>query len=213
MTRLMALFTVLVSVLMLGGIIGCDSNRLATQPDSAATTPPEGDQLLPLVNGQGPPLLEPPDSIKVRAEQILQERARGATPLQLIGCVPSGNIVCQANSWLGVRYVWGGNSRYGIDCSHLVYQVYRGAGVLAYPFMTTSQMRSSSWLAPVGWSGDREGDVVLFRYLGHTGIYIGSGWMIDANSYYGKVMYDYVWSSYWQSMGPYLVHYVGPCVF
>jgi cell wall-associated NlpC family hydrolase len=118
--------------------------------------------------------------------------------------VPSWRIVNQTYSWLGVPYSYGGNSRSGIDCSHLVYQVYRNVGI-PYPYMTTAQIKSS-WrficVNPV------PGDIIMFRNLAHCGIYIGSGWMIDANSYYGRVMYDYIGDSYWSGMGPYAVRFI-----
>src|SRR5262245_17846019 len=41
-----------------------------------------------------------------------------------------GNVLTVAKSYLGVRYVWGGQSRNGVDCSGLVLVAYRdGAGV------------------------------------------------------------------------------------
>jgi hypothetical protein len=206
MTRVIrVIVAVLTMVVPLLGLVSCDIDKLTTRPDTAAV-PPQDDQRLPLVKGQGPPLEEPPDSIKVKGERIWRE-SRQASPMLVSGGASSYTILSQARSWLGVPYRYGGNSRSGIDCSHLVYQVYRGAGISSYPYLTTSQMRSSLGFACVNWNNEG-GDVVLFRNLAHTGIYMGGGWMIDANSYYGKVTYDNLNSSYWQSMGPYPVRWM-----
>ncbi len=205
---------VLLTVLAVGMISGCgDTNKVTNPSPRAPDMSGQADERLPLVNGQAPPYLEPPDSIKAKGERILRELAgRQAAPMQVIAGVPSWKILNQAYSWLGVPYRWGGNSRSGIDCSHLVYQVYRGAGITSYPFMTTSQMKSYPYFTRVAWN-DEGGDIVLFQNLGHTGIYVGCGWFIDANSYYGKVMYDGIFSPYWQSMKPYAVRFTPPMCF
>lgn len=131
-------------------------------------------------------------------------RERIETALNVMG-VSSTTIMNQTYTWLGVPYVYGGNSRYGIDCSHLVYQVYRNVGI-AYPYMTTATMRSSSRFISVN---PVAGDVILFWGINHCGIYVGNGWMIDANSYYGKVRYDYIYDSYWSALRPNGVRFIG----
>ena len=206
--RIMALGLIGLAII---GLSGCNFGRLMTNPDVQlaaphnATLPPSVDDArLPLVNGQGPPLEDPPDSIKAKGEKIL----RGLTqnqPLLTISGVSSSTILGTTRSWLGVPYAWGGNSRSGIDCSHLVYQVYRGSGIGSYPYMTTSQMKTAYYFMCVNWNNG--GDIVLFRSLSHTGIYVGGGWMIDADSYYNKVMYDNLNTAYWQQWGPYPVRW------
>lgn len=190
-------------VAMPSGLVGCGQSTRAVAPPATVLTPSD-DGTLPLVNGQGPPQETPPDSIVARAEKFFRGRI---TPMQVIAGVSSTTICNTANSWLNVPYAWGGNSRSGIDCSHLVYRVYQGAGITSYPFMTTSAMRTYSRFICVNWN-ETGGDIVLFGSLGHTGIYMGGGWMIDANSYYGKVRWDNLNSSYWQSFRPYPVRYV-----
>lgn len=179
---------------------GCGKMDSSTAPLAMSPTP-FNDQL-PLVNGQGPPQETPPDSIVSRAKEFL----RRAGPLKLIGGVSSTTIVNNATTWIGVPYYWGGNSRSGIDCSHLVYQVYRQSGLSSYPYLTTDQMKRYSRFICVNWD-DWGGDIVLFTGLSHTGIYMGGGWMIDANSRYG-VTWDNLNSSYWQFFHPYPVRYV-----
>jgi hypothetical protein len=159
---------------------------------------------LSVVNGQVPPRETPPDWVAAKAAGLLHGPV---APEQLIAGVSSDLIGNTANSWLGTPYLLGGNSRSGIDCSHLVYQVYRGAGVSSYPFMATPRMRKYGHFVCANWNDDG-GDIVLFASLAHTGIYIGNGWMIDANSYYKEVMWDNLNNEYWQRLHPYLVRFV-----
>jgi cell wall-associated NlpC family hydrolase len=131
-------------------------------------------------------------------------RERIETALSVMG-VSSTTILNQTYSWLGVPYVYGGNGRGGIDCSHLVYQVYRNVGI-PYPYMTTPAMRSSARFISVK---PVPGVIILFWGINHCGIYIGNGWMIDANYYYGKVRYDYIYDSYWAPLRPNAVRFIG----
>lgn len=135
-------------------------------------------------------------------DSVLRERIE--TALSVMG-VSSTTILNQTYSWLGVPYSYGGNSRNGIDCSHLVYQVYKNVGI-PYPYMTTTTMRSSSRFISVN---PVPGDIILFWGINHCGIYIGNGYMIDANYYYGKVRYDYIYDSYWSALRPNAVRFIG----
>lgn len=132
-------------------------------------------------------------------------RVRIETALSVMGVSPA-TIINQTGQWLGVRYLLGGNSKNGIDCSHLVYQVYRGAGITSYPYMNTATMRTSSRFVCVN---PVAGDIILFPTIGHCGIYAGNGWMIDANSYYNKVMYDYLGDSYWSKIPKTAIRFIG----
>jgi len=98
-------------------------------------------------------------------------------------------LVRDAQRYTGTRYVYGGNSVSGIDCSGLVSAVARQQGI--------SLPRRAALQAEVGRmvtrSGLRTGDLVFFRdhrdpgYLSHVGIYLGGGRFIHAGSKLGKV--------------------------
>ena len=81
-----------------------------------------------------------------------------------------------AEQYLGVPYVWGGESPSGFDCSGLVQYVYGKLGV-HLPRTSFAQYNAGRH---VSRSDLRPGDLVFFDALGHVGIYIGGGRFIHA---------------------------------
>jgi cell wall-associated NlpC family hydrolase len=88
-------------------------------------------------------------------------------------------IVAEAEKYLGVKYVYGGTSPSGFDCSGLVQYVMRKQGI-SVPRSSGSQFGSG---VSVSRSNLQPGDLVFFRSGGsisHVGIYVGGGQMIHA---------------------------------
>ena len=98
-------------------------------------------------------------------------------------------IVDTAKSYLGVRYVYGGASPSGFDCSGFTMYVYQQYGY-SLPHSATSQ-----WQIGLGtqvWSigALQPGDLVFFndpsrnagKACSHAGIYIGNGQFVHASS-------------------------------
>jgi cell wall-associated NlpC family hydrolase len=82
---------------------------------------------------------------------------------------------------VGVRYVYGGESPKGFDCSGLAYYAYARVG-FAIPRDSSAQQRSARG---VGLPHARPGDLLFFdtdwnRH--HVGIYLGSGRFVHAPS-------------------------------
>jgi cell wall-associated NlpC family hydrolase len=97
-------------------------------------------------------------------------------------------VVAEAQTWLGVPYVYGGASRYGVDCSGLTQAVFANLGV-SLPHSAAMQY---GYGVPVASPGP--GDLVFMDFtgagIGHVGITAGDGTMINA-PYPGTVVrYD-----------------------
>lgn len=88
-------------------------------------------------------------------------------------------IVDTAKKYLGVRYVWGGTSPSGFDCSGLVQYACSKNGISV---SRTSRDQFHNGVA-VSKSDLQPGDLVFFAKNGtihHVGIYVGNGNMIHA---------------------------------
>ena len=105
-------------------------------------------------------------------------------------------VVEAANSWIGVKSVHGGNNTSGIDCSHLVYQVYKQVGVKSIVFQTVPNMKNNIYYvtttspAPgdvIFWEKDVTKNDKTYWLAGHVGIYIGNEQFIDTSFDTGKV--------------------------
>ena len=93
---------------------------------------------------------------------------------------PSGaSVVAEAKRFLGLRYLWGGLSAWGFDCSGLVWSVFRMHG-MTIPRDADPQFRHGT---PVARGALRPGDLVFYgtqKYIHHVAIYAGNGTMVEA---------------------------------
>ena len=98
------------------------------------------------------------------------------------GSAKGSEIVEFAKKYLGSKYVYGGSSPSGFDCSGFTSYVYKNFG---YSLTRTSSGQSSQGKA-VSKSELQPGDLVCFskssgsKKIGHVGIYIGGGKFIHA---------------------------------
>ncbi|MFC8723186.1 C40 family peptidase [Kitasatospora sp. NPDC057198] len=90
--------------------------------------------------------------------------------------------VSYALAQVGKPYVWGGNGPDGFDCSGLVQQAFRRAGV-ATPRVADDQYRAAT---PIGSGQLQRGDLVFWSSNGrvsgihHVAIYLGDGTYVEA---------------------------------
>ena len=75
-----------------------------------------------------------------------------------------------------MKYVWGGATPAGFDCSGLVMYVYAQLGISLPHFAA----RSTSSGVAVSEDQLQPGDLVFFDALDHVGIYIGGGEFVHA---------------------------------
>lgn len=95
------------------------------------------------------------------------------------------DAVSVAESLLGTPYLWGGNSRFGIDCSGLVQVAFHATG-RDCPGDSDMQMAMGRGLAP-GETLQR-GDLIFWR--GHVAMVVNETLLIHANGHTMSVSYE-----------------------
>ena len=109
--------------------------------------------------------------------------------LVLTNSSSSSDIVDLAMQYLGTRYVYGGSSPSGFDCSGFTMYVYGQMGY-SLPHSATSQWQSGLGTKVWSISALQPGDLVFFndpsrnagKACSHVGIYIGDGKHIHSSS-------------------------------
>lgn len=114
------------------------------------------------------------------------------------------DILAEARKYLGTRYVSGGASPSGFDCSGLVYYVLKQVGYA--PYRTPSDQYNQGTY--VDKASLKPGDIVFFAGTGasgisHVGIYAGNGQFLHAPNSRSTVSYSDLTSGYWAN------HYYG----
>lgn len=106
-----------------------------------------------------------------------------------------------AQQFIGVPYLWAGQSRVGFDCSGFIYYVFLNHGI-ELPRMANEQFEVGVF---IDVENLRPGDLVFFSTYepgaSHVGIYIGNGHFIHASSGAGSVVItplrkQYYWERY-----------------
>jgi len=93
-------------------------------------------------------------------------------------------VIAAAKEMMGVKYVWGGMTREGIDCSGLVNRSYARVGMMLP--RDADQQSLAGTLVATRWhrSAMRKGDVMFFLgrrgTISHTAIYLGDNQYIEA---------------------------------
>ena len=113
-------------------------------------------------------------------------------------------IVGNAMKYVGYRYVFGGTSPAGFDCSGFVYYIHNHSGAP----VGRGMWQQYNGGAHIPMSSLQPGDTVFFANtympgLSHDGIYIGGGQFVHASDERTGVTVSSLYSGYWQA------HYVG----
>ena len=120
------------------------------------------------------------------------------------GSATGAQIVAEAKKYLGVRYVYGGASPNGFDCSGFVYYVLKQFGYSPYRTPADQFKMGTS----VSKANLQPGDIVFFAGtygsgISHVGIYVGDGQFIHSPNSRSTVSYADLTSGYWAQ------HYYG----
>ncbi|MBS4218937.1 LysM peptidoglycan-binding domain-containing protein [Bacillus sp. FJAT-49711] len=106
-------------------------------------------------------------------------------------------IINVAKSVIGTKYVWGGTTLSGFDCSGLIYYVFNQAGKKIARYSTDGYYDRSYYV-----NKPQPGDIVFFENtyrsgISHMGIYLGNDNFIHAGD--NGVEISNLNTSYWQS--------------
>jgi cell wall-associated NlpC family hydrolase len=115
-----------------------------------------------------------------------------------------GTIVANAMKYVGYRYVFGGTSPSGFDCSGFVYYIHNHSGAP----VGRGMWQQFNGGAHISINALQPGDTVFFANtymagLSHDGIYIGGGQFVHASDERTGVTVSSIYTAYWQG------HYAG----
>jgi cell wall-associated NlpC family hydrolase len=113
------------------------------------------------------------------------------------------DLASTALKFLGIPYLWGGTTPFGLDCSGLVQLVYRMHGHLL-PRDADLQYAFTG-LAPARRDALRSGDLVFFgpeeRAITHVGIALEAGGFVSATTYRSPIVrIDHLEDAYWKGL-------------
>ena len=192
-------------------VAAADSQRRADTPAPAADATPEAPASSPAPDASAAPAEEAPAPAPAEEapapapayEEPVYEEPDDEEPSYSYG--GASTAIATAMTYLGVPYVWGGESYGGVDCSGLTMLAWESAGV-DLPHLSRAQYGYGTHVS----LGDMEaGDLIFWSSDGtqsgiyHVAMYLGDGEMIEAPTFGVPVRVTGVYS--WGSVMPYAV--------
>jgi len=201
-------------------VAAADSQRRADTPAPAADATPEAPASSPAPDASAAPAEEAPAPAPAEEapapapaegepapapayEEPVYEEPDDEEPSYSYG--GASTAIATAMTYLGVPYVWGGESYGGVDCSGLTMLAWESAGV-DLPHLARAQYGYGTHVS----LGDMEaGDLIFWSSDGtqsgiyHVALYLGDGEMIEAPTFGVPVRVTGVYS--WGSLMPYAV--------
>ena len=183
-------------------VAAADSQRRADTPAPAADATPEAPASSPAPDVSAAPAEEAPAPAEEEPAPAYEEPEDEEPSYSYGG---ASTAIATAMTYLGVPYVWGGESYGGVDCSGLTMLAWESAGV-DLPHLSRAQYGYGTHVS----LGDMEaGDLIFWSSDGtqsgiyHVAMYLGDGEMIEAPTFGVPVRVTGVYS--WGSIMPYAV--------
>lgn len=121
--------------------------------------------------------------------QVVTPGGPGRVPAASVGPpreLTARSILADGRKFLGLRYLWGGLSDWGMDCSGLIWNLFRAHG-RTIPRDADPQFRSGR---KVGLKRLQPADFLFWgtrKYVHHVALYVGDGLMMEAPDSSGRV--------------------------
>ncbi len=100
--------------------------------------------------------------------------------------LPKSKIVDLAESWIGVPYSYGGDTKNGVDCSAFVQLIYSEMGIE----LPRTSKQQFDYTSKVDYNEKQVGDLIFFKNkntVNHVGLYIGNNVMIHSSTSKGVI--------------------------
>ena len=136
----------------------------------------------------GPPAVQPSVVVTARTARLSNGTVVGFGSLVPRTAVPAAatralprtrtDIVRTAKLFLGLQYLWGGLSAWGMDCSGLTWSAYRAHGI-TIPRDADAQYAAGR---PIPLAAVKPGDLLFYEppSIGHVAMALGNGLMIES---------------------------------
>ncbi len=120
----------------------------------------------------------------VNAEKFDKKQIKYALLLDVpVETITNKDLYNFIEEWYGTRYVFGGTSKRGIDCSSLMQKIYNNVFYKDIPRTAVTQYRETQRILK---SELQEGDLIFFHTtrsgISHVGLYLGNDRFIHASS-------------------------------
>lgn len=127
-------------------------------------------------------------------EELMRQVQRQGTIDSFMAC---------ARAQLGKPYVWGAAGPSSFDCSGLVTYALRQAGSSTGRLNAAGFSQNDNWPKITRMDDMEPGDLIFYynkgrSRVGHVGIYVGNGMMVDASSSNGKIVERSCRTTYWE---------------
>lgn len=177
-----------------------------TETTKDLTAPqPAADPQVPIPANTSTPSTTPaPANTPAKKAQPSRSTGSSSTPSKPAPAKPTSQptkasaIIATGKQYIGVKYVFGGTTPAGFDCSGFVQYVFAKNGI-NLPRVSRDQFKIGT---SVSFSNLQPGDLVFFSLakngvIDHDGIYVGNGQFINASSSKGVTIYTM--GTYWKS--------------
>ena len=129
------------------------------------------------------------------ATQTTEDKTTSNTPAESTTSTTGSSVVAYAKQFLGCKYVYGGTTTSGFDCSGFTQFVYKHFGI------TLNRTAAAQYSNGKAVTDLQAGDLVMFGKSGinHVGIYIGGNTFIHAANPSRGVTIDTLASGYYKT--------------